>query len=152
MHDTGAAVNWLPGAWGDTEIRETVIQDLWRKDSMKMYLRPKGYDHHDHRKSEGVYFFKPYYDPTLSKIAYGADRKVDDAEEVDDGLTKVFDNSRGKTDAIVHYTESVEMDNSVSHEISQGMNMDVTSETTVSGEYGWSQCGGKVINCVWCPL
>ena len=136
MHDTGAAVEWYAGAWEDTIIKETVAQNLWRIDSQNMYLLPKGYDRHDGRKSEGVYFSKPFYDPALSKITYGKDRKVDDAEETNDAQTRVFDNTKGVEYVKISFEESVTLENSVEHNISQGMSMDVTSETTVSGSYG----------------
>ena len=136
IHDTGGKALAYNDPWSDTVIREAVKQELWRVDSQKMYLFPQGHNQHDGRKSEGVYFSKPFYDPTLSKINYGKDRKVDDAEEVNDAQTRVFDNTKGVEYVKISFEESVTLENSVEHNISQGMSMDVTSETTVSGSYG----------------
>ena len=63
-----------------------------------------------------------------------------------DGLTKIFDNAKGRDPLHIAYTESVALSNSVTESVAEEFTFDVTtsSETTISGEYAGASLEEKL--------
>ena len=94
------------------------------------------YDHHDGRKSEYVLFSDVFYGPE-SDFEEGTPQLLQNVDLNVDGLSKIFDNSKGKDPLHIAFSEAVELLNSVTTSIKDAFTFDTTttSETTVSGEY-----------------
>ena len=81
-------------------------------------------------------FSDPVYAPE-SDFVEGTPKLLTPVELNVDGLTKIFDNSKGNDPLHIAYEESVELSNSVSTSVRHAFTFDTTttSETTVSGAY-----------------
>ena len=128
MHDVGAHVGWLPGAWRDTRL---VDASTWRKGNMVVATQP--WNHHHTEHNEYLHFKDAAYGPD-SKIVYGTPQLLQNVEDRDQAKSKIF---RNKSEDEIHvgYSESEELQDSVGHTVSNSMHMDITSEQTVSGSY-----------------
>ena len=120
-------------AWNPQVYNRFLNGDRWRKDNQVIDFH---YDHHDGRKSEYVLFSDPVYGPE-SDFVEGTPQLQQAVDLNVDGLTKIFDNSKGKDPLNISYEESVELGNTVSTSVRNAFTFDVTttSETTVSGSY-----------------
>ena len=134
MHQLGGiSMPRMPNAWQKINFGNWVHADRWRKDNQIVDFH---YDHHDHRKSEHVLFSDVVYGPE-SDFIEGIPKLLQNVNLNVDGLTKIFDNSKGKDTLHIAYTEAVELNNKVATSVRNAFTFDVTttSETTVSGEY-----------------
>ena len=134
MHQLGA--RYPPrtrDAWLAEKYSRFLHTDRWRKDAQVIDFHR---DPHDHRKSEYVAFTSPFYGPE-SDFIEGAAKLLQDVELKVDGLTKIFDNSKGLDPLHIAYTEDVAISNTVTEAVAQEFTFDTTttSETTISGEY-----------------
>ena len=143
MHQLGG-VNTpvLSGAWNPDNFRRFLHAEDWRRDGQIVYFH---HDSHDHRKSEYVRFTDPFYGPE-SDFTEGTAQILPRVELAVDGLTKIFDNSKGGTPLHIAYTEDVELANSVSIGVRNAFTFDVTvgSETTISGSYAGASLEEKL--------
>ena len=134
MHQLGG-VNTpiVSGAWSPEHFDHFLHSDRWRKDDQVVDFH---HDPHDHRKSENVSFNDPFYGPE-SDFVEGVPKILAPVELAVDGLTKIFDNSKGADPLHIAYTDSVALDNKVTVGVRQAFTFDTTvsSETTVSGSY-----------------
>ena len=129
-------------AWNPQVYNRFLNGDRWRKDNQVIDFH---YDHHDGRKSEYVMFSDPVYGPD-SDFVEGTPKLLTPVELNVDGLTKIFDNSKGRDPLHIAYEESVELSNSVSTSVRNAFTFDVTttSETTVSGSYAGAELEEKL--------
>ena len=138
MHQLGGvAMPRVPHAWEPSAFRRFLNGDRWRKDSQVVDF----HHDHDHRKSEYVEFSSVFYGPE-SDFIEGTPKLLQDVELKVDGLTKIFDNSRGRDPLHVAYTEDVALTNSVTEHVGEEFTFDVTtssSETTVSRRIRWAR-------------
>ena len=90
-----------------------------------------------------VTFSNARWDPNESAVHYGPKRLAQNVEVNEDAKTKII---KAGVDTHVSYEESVDITNSFSASVTQGMTMDMslTSETTVSGEYAGVSAEEKV--------
>ena len=81
-------------------------------------------------------FSNPFYGPE-SDFVEGQAKLLQDVELKVNGLTKIFDNSKGRDPLHIAYTESVALANSVTEAVAEEFTFDTTTtaEVTVSGEY-----------------
>ena len=143
MHQLGGVnVPRCPDAWNPSVFSHFLNADRWRKDFQVVDFH---HDSHDHRKSEYVLFTDPVYGPE-SDFIEGTPKLLQNVELNDDGLSKIFDNSKGKDPLHIAYTESVSLQNSVSTGLKNAFTFDTTttSETTVSGDYGGASLEQKL--------
>ena len=122
-----------PNAWSPRVFDQFLHTDRWRKDRQIIDFH---YDPHDGRKSEYVLFANPFYGPE-SDFEEGTPKLLQNVGLNVDGLTKIFDNSKGLDPLHIAFTQAVELDNSVTTSVKNAFTFDTTttSETTVSGEY-----------------
>ena len=142
MHQLGARVEWYAHAWEPDMYSKFLQSGRWRRDNQVIDFH---HDPHDHRKSEYVQFMTPFYGPQ-SDFVEGTAKLLQDVELKVDGLTKVFDNSKGRDPLQIAYTENVDIENSVTTSVKNAFTFDVTvgSETTVSGEYAGASLEQKL--------
>ena len=132
MHQLGGHYPPRTGdAWNPHNFGSFLNGDRWRKDNQVIDFH---YDHHDGRKSEYVLFTDPFYGPE-SDFKEGKPKLLQNVNLNVDGLTKIFDNSKGNDTLHIAYSEAVELSNSVETSVKNAFTFDVTttSETTVSG-------------------
>ena len=129
-------------AWEPQHFNSFLSGDRWRKDKQVIDFH---YDHHDGRKSEYVLFSNPFYGPE-SDFVEGKPKLLQNVNLNVDGLTKIFDNSKGLDTLHIAYTESVELTNSVATSVRNAFTFDTTttSETTVSGSYAGAELEEKL--------
>ena len=141
MHQLGAvAPPRSADAWN--HFLNFLNADRWRSDNQVVDFH---YDHHDGRKSEFVLFSDVFYGPE-SDFVEGTPQLLQNVDLKVDGLTKIFDNSKGLDPLHIAYEEAVELENSVSTSVREAFTFDVTStsETTVSGEYAGASLEEKL--------
>ena len=143
MHSLGG-VNTpvVTGAWNPDHYNHFLKADRWRKDKQIIYFH---YDGHDSRKSEYVFFSGAFYGPE-SDFVEGTPKLLQNVELNVDGLTKIFDNSKGLDPLHIAYSEAVTLTNSVAISVRNAFTFDVTtsSETTVSGSYAGASLEEKL--------
>ena len=100
----------MPDAWEPGVNGRFIRSDRWRKDAQVIDFH---HDSHDHRKSEFVAFSDVFYGPE-SDFIEGQPKILQNATLNVDGLTKIFDNSKGGDPLHIAYTEAVTLANSVS--------------------------------------
>ena len=90
-------------------------------------------------------FSDPVYGPD-SDFVEGTPKLLTPVELNVDGLTKIFDNSKGKDPLHIAYEEAVELENRVETSVRNAFTFDVTttSETTVSGSYAGAELEEKL--------
>ena len=142
MHSMGGKVQWYPRAWDDKVYNQFLSSEHWRKDNQIIYFY---HNRSDGRKSEYVKFSDVFYDPA-SDFVEGTPQLLQNVEVRDDGLSKIFDNSKGKDPLHIAYQQEVSLENSVSNSIRNAFTFDttVTSETTVSGSYAGASLEQKI--------
>ena len=139
MHQLGSPSPPRSGAsWIHDNYVHFITTSLWRKDSQILYFN---HDHHDHRKNEYVETIDPFY---VARVRLRRGHAVSWLQNVNlnvDGLTKIFDNSKGKDTLHIAYSEEVTLEESVSNSVRQAFTFDTTvsSETTVSGSYAGAE-------------
>ena len=134
MHQLGGIYPPRTGsAWNPNHFAHFLNGDRWRKDDQIIDFH---HDGHDHRKSEYVLFSDVFYGPE-SDFEEGTPQLLQNVDLNVDGLSKIFDNSKGKDTLHIAFSEAVELLNSVTTSIKDAFTFDTTttSETTVSGEY-----------------
>ena len=143
MHQLGSPSPPRSGAsWIHDSYVHFITTDRWRKDSQILFFN---YDHHDHRKNEYVEFIDPFYGPE-SDFVEGTPQLLQNVNLAVDGLTKIFDNSKGLDTLHIAYSEEVTLEESVSNSIREAFTFDTTvaSETTISGSYGGASLEQKL--------
>ena len=133
-------------AWTLEKFRRFLNGDRWRKDSQIIDFH---HDSHDHRKSEYVQFSNPFYGPE-SDFIEGQAKLLQDVELKVNGLTKIFDNSKGGDPLHIAYSESVALMNDVKQTMAESFTFDTTTteEFTVSGQYGGASLENKLTESV----
>ena len=147
MHQLGAKfAQRRPNAWEPGVYSQFIRSDRWRKDAQVIDFH---HDSHDHRKSEFVAFADVFYGPE-SDFIEGRPKILQNATLNVDGLTKIFDNSKGGDPLHIAYTEAVTLANSVSLGVKDAFTFDTTteSETTVSGSYAGASLEEKLTETV----
>ena len=131
-----------PDAWNPTHFSHFLNADRWRKDNQIVDFH---HDSHDHRKSEFVLFANPVYGPE-SKFIEGTPKLLQNVDLNIDGLTKLFDNSKGGDPLHIAYTETATLENTVATGVKNAFTFDTTatSETTVSGSYAGASLEEKL--------
>ena len=79
-----------------------------------------------HRKSEYVLFADPFYGPE-SDFEEGTPQLLQNVGLNVDGLTKIFDNSKGLDPLHIAFTQAVELDNSVTTSVKNSFTFDTTT-------------------------
>ena len=136
ISEIGGSAPFIESAWKNTS-RVLAPAGSWRKENQQ--LRFWG------GRGSSVTFSNARWDPDKSDIHYGAKRLAQNVEINEDENSKVI---KAGTDLHVAYEESVELTNSFSSTVTEGMTLDitasVTSETTVSGSYAGVSAEEKV--------
>ena len=103
----------------------------------------------NHRKNEFIAFSDVFYGPE-SDFIEGRPKILQNVTLDVDGLTKIFDNSKGGDPLHIAYTEAVTLANSVSIGVKDSFVFDTTteSETTVSGSYAGASLEEKLTETV----
>ena len=143
MHQLGGVYPPRTGqAWDPDVYARFLHTDRWRKDKQVIDFH---YDRHDGRKSEFASYENMFYGPE-SDFVEGTAQLLKPVELNVDGLTKLFDNSRGKDPLHIAYSEAVALNNSVSSSVRNAFTFDTTatSETTVSGSYAGASLEQKL--------
>ena len=127
MYDLGAACFNPPHPWQNPNSVLTYTSG-WRREHQNFVITGSPFPN--------VTFTGARWDPENGKVNYGLKKVAKDAVKQDDGLTKII---RNDTDGDIHvsYSQAISLTNSFSSSITKGLNEDleVSSETTVSGEY-----------------
>ena len=134
MYSLGAKYTPLKAnTWEPSVYDQFLNADRWAKDYQVVDFH---HDGHDHRHSEYVEFSDMFYGPE-SDFVEGTPTLLKPVDLDVDGLTKVFDNSKGKDPLHIAYTEEVALENTVATSVKNSFTFDLTvgSETTVSGSY-----------------
>ena len=131
-----------PDAWSPAHFSHFLNADEWRKGEQVIYFH---HDTHDHRKSEYVRFTNPVYG-TESDFKEGTPKILQNVNLNIDGLTKLFDNSKGGDPLHIAYTETATLENAVATGLKHDFTFDTTttSETTISGEYAGTSLEEKL--------
>ena len=143
MYSLGAKYTPLKAnTWEPSVYDQFENADRWAKDYQVVDFH---HDGHDHRHGEYVEYSDMFYSPE-SDFVEGTPKLLKPVVLDVDGLTKVFDNSKGKDPLHIAYTEEVALQNTVETSVKNSFTFDLTvgSETTVSGSYAGASLGEKL--------
>ena len=142
LHEVTDKTWWVGGAWGNP-FAVLYYATGWRKNAMKFAYRRNPGDNSG--KLNSLEFNNARWDPNKSQVNYGPKKLAQNVEVSDDAKTKIIEND-SDTEVHVAYEEAVELTNSFSTNVTEGMTLDMSasSETTVSGEYAGVSAEEKV--------